>query len=154
MYLDEALKRVEAFASSDQLTTKIAKLETNLQNRLRDDVVTHLAGERVGDVLTATLAIKAVAGQINVVIHAIGILVSLPHVLEHNEKLQRLSLGAGNAGRSYDLEPIDRSPNSSSLPGGEEIQFVRTPRLSTYSILHPLIVPRGEFSTFSTRSIR
>ena len=44
------------------------------------------------------------AGQVNVVIHALGILISLPYLLEDDEEIQSLSLGAGNTGRRYDLE--------------------------------------------------
>lgn len=37
-------------------------------------------------------------------VHAIGILNSLPFILEPGEMVQTLSLGAGNTGRPYDLE--------------------------------------------------
>jgi hypothetical protein len=65
---------------------------------------TALEAERVsGRSLEAALEIKRLAGQINVVIHALGILVSLPHLLEPDEVVEELSLGAGNTGRSFDL---------------------------------------------------
>jgi hypothetical protein len=51
---------------------------------------------------------KRVAGQINVVIHTIGILLCLPHVLEPGERVLSLSLGAGNTGRAFDLETDQR----------------------------------------------
>lgn len=54
--------------------------------------------------LLHALAIKALVGQINVVVHALGILVSLPYVLEDGEVIECLSLGAGNSGCSYDLK--------------------------------------------------
>ena len=37
-------------------------------------------------------------------IHAIGILLCLPHILEPDERVQYLSLGAGNTGKAFDLE--------------------------------------------------
>lgn len=37
-------------------------------------------------------------------IHALGILLCLPHVLEDGERVEYLSLGAGNTGRPFDLE--------------------------------------------------
>jgi hypothetical protein len=37
------------------------------------------------------------------VIHAVGILTALPHILEHDERIETLSLGAGNTGRQFDL---------------------------------------------------
>ena len=54
--------------------------------------------------LEAAFVMKAVAGQINVVIHAVGILASLPHILGSGETVESLSLGAGNTGRQFDLE--------------------------------------------------
>ena len=54
--------------------------------------------------LAAALRIKEAAGQINVVIHAVGILVSLPYILLPGERIASLSLGAGNTGKDFDLE--------------------------------------------------
>jgi len=48
--------------------------------------------------------VKALAGQINVVVHALGILLALPAILQDGEVVEDLSLGAGNTGRSFDLE--------------------------------------------------
>jgi hypothetical protein len=44
------------------------------------------------------------AGQINVVIHALGILLCLPYILRPGERIEYVSLGAGNTGRAFDLE--------------------------------------------------
>ena len=52
----------------------------------------------------AALLVKRSAGQINVIVHAVGILVALPKILEPGELVQSLSLGAGNTGRAHDLE--------------------------------------------------
>lgn len=49
-------------------------------------------------------SIKQLAGQINVMIHAAGILCSLPQILDTGESVESVSLGAGNTGRSFDLE--------------------------------------------------
>jgi hypothetical protein len=59
-------------------------------------------------VLAAAAGLKQVAGQINVVIHAIGILRCLPHILEDGETVEYVSLGAGNTGRLFDLETNKR----------------------------------------------
>lgn len=56
------------------------------------------------DALRAALNIKNTFGQINVVIHALGILIALPHILEEGEQVQYVTLGAGNTGRNFDLE--------------------------------------------------
>ena len=46
---------------------------------------------------------KGVARQINVVVHAAGILLALPYILEEGEVVEALSLGAGNTGVPFDL---------------------------------------------------
>src|SRR2546426_3182050 len=51
---------------------------------------------------------KRLAGQINVVVHALGILATLPHLLDRGEVIQYVSLGAGNTGRPFDLETTQR----------------------------------------------
>ncbi len=55
-------------------------------------------------VLAAAADLKKLAGQINVLIHALGILLCLPRILEKGETVQYVSLGAGNTGRKFDLE--------------------------------------------------
>lgn len=47
---------------------------------------------------------KRLAAQIDVTIHALGILMCLPHILEPGERVEYVSLGAGNTGRQFDLE--------------------------------------------------
>jgi hypothetical protein len=56
------------------------------------------------EVLSAAASLKRLAGQVNVAIHATGILLCLPHILEAGETVQYVSLGAGNTGREFDLE--------------------------------------------------
>jgi hypothetical protein len=48
--------------------------------------------------------IKGLAAQIDVILHTVGILLSLPHVLLPGERIISLSLGAGNTGRDCDME--------------------------------------------------
>jgi hypothetical protein len=55
-------------------------------------------------VLKAACIVKKIAGQINVVIHATGIALSLQSILQDGEKIESLSLGAGNTGKFFDLE--------------------------------------------------
>lgn len=56
------------------------------------------------DFLASALSVKKIAGQINVIIHASGILRSLQEILEPGEQVVYVSLGAGNTGRKFDLE--------------------------------------------------
>jgi hypothetical protein len=69
--------------------------------RAAEKLKTELVDE---DLLSAALLVKRAAGQINVLIHAIGILIALPRILEPGEVVESLSLGAGNTGRTHDLE--------------------------------------------------
>jgi hypothetical protein len=102
---DDALERLTTFAEADQLAARIAKLESDLVRTQAEDVPRRLREDQIDDLLLrAALDVKRVAGQINVIVHAVGILVSLPYVLEPGEVIHSLSLGAGNTGRSHDLE--------------------------------------------------
>lgn len=87
------------------LRNRIADIEASLYKRTSADALALLADDGVDDtMLRSALMVKAMAGQINVVVHAIGILVSLPYLLDEDEVIESLSLGAGNTGRSHDLE--------------------------------------------------
>jgi hypothetical protein len=69
------------------------------------DCASFLEGAGVGrEALAAAAEMKRLAGQINVTIHALGILLCLPHILEPGERVEYVSLGAGNTGREFDLE--------------------------------------------------
>lgn len=56
------------------------------------------------ELLGGSLIVKRLAGQINVIIHAAGILRALPFILAPGERVVCASLGAGNTGRAWDLE--------------------------------------------------
>jgi hypothetical protein len=99
-----AVSALESFTGK-QLTSRVAALEASFagsnapeaRQRLGDATVTH-------DLLASAYLLKRVAGQINVVIHVVGILLCLPHLLEPGEHVEYLSLGAGNTGKAFDLE--------------------------------------------------
>lgn len=99
-----AAEALASFAGND-LTERIASLESGFSGTNATTIQRALADSRVShDLLAAAYVMKRVAGQINVVIHALGILLCLPHVLEPGERVLSLSLGAGNTGRAFDLE--------------------------------------------------
>lgn len=103
--LGDAVRSLQSFALPGDLTARIAGLEWELAGKERSAAVSTLADERVTSAMLAgAVAVKRVAGEINVAIHALGILLALPHVLEPHERIESLSLGAGNTGRSFDLE--------------------------------------------------
>ena len=107
--LSDAMKIVEGFSSGRSLSARISRLESNLAMKDLNALDSLLVQEGVTDsIIHAAMKIKRVAGQINVIIHAAGILISLPYILEPDEKIQSLSLGAGNTGREFDLETNKR----------------------------------------------
>ena len=101
----EAIAALERFSGSAGLTTRISKLESDLQGLDGPSIASLLTSDGVeAQTLTGALLVKALAGQINVVVHTLGILLALPGILEDGELVEYVSLGAGNTGRSFDLE--------------------------------------------------
>lgn len=66
---------------------------------------TFVAADRT---MRAAATIKDIVGEINVIIHALGILLCLPQILDADERIEYVSLGAGNTGRPFDLETNKR----------------------------------------------
>jgi len=99
-----AAKVVDAFAGA-HLTSRISALESGFAGRRGSDVA-RLLGEQIvtHELLAAAKVLKKAAGQIHVVIHTVGILLCLPDLLDADERVESLSLGAGNTGRAFDLE--------------------------------------------------
>lgn len=88
-----------------KLTTTLAKVESSIPGLTAATSQAFLDQYKAGkQVLSAAAEMKRLAGQINVVIHALGILMCLPHILEAGEVVEYVSLGAGNTGRAFDLE--------------------------------------------------
>src|SRR5215211_1213553 len=85
MELSEAADLLNRFAGPD-LRTTVAKIEASLKGQTysacQDAIV--CCGAK-NDVMAAAALMKRVAGQINVVIHALGILRCLPHILKTDE---------------------------------------------------------------------
>ena len=97
----DALRRI---AAGSGLTSWIGSAERELEGADAARVSAWLERTPVGgDALQAALVVKRVAGQINVIVHSLGILTSLPYILEPGETIESLSLGAGNTGRDHDL---------------------------------------------------
>lgn len=102
--LADAIASLQAFGGQD-LTQTLARIEASLQGIRQDryaDVL--LKSGAKAEVLGAAALLKRLASQINVVVHALGILLCLPRILESGETIQYVSLGAGNTGRDFDLE--------------------------------------------------
>lgn len=108
MDLTEAAIQLQGLDHGD-LTSRLAALESFFhgQDSVSADALCDANGISE-PMLEAAFVLKEAAGQINVVIHAVGILASLPHILESGETVESLSLGAGNTGRQFDLETTHR----------------------------------------------
>lgn len=100
----EAIHLLQTFRGGD-LTQTIYQIENSLKLVPAEKyaAVLSASGARA-EVLGAAGVIKRVAGQINVMIHALGILLCLPRILRPGEVIHYVSLGAGNTGRAFDLE--------------------------------------------------
>ena len=102
--LAKAADALARLGTGDELTATIREIERSLKGKQRRAAERTIARHEIDDaVLTGALTIKELAGQIHVVIHAVGMLVVLPHILERDERIESLSLGAGNTGREHDL---------------------------------------------------
>ena len=103
MVLSEAVELLGRLTQERGLPGWIGGLEASLVGMSGN----HATADVIGldqSTLEAALLLKRAAGQINVIVHAVGILTSLPYILEPDEVLESLSLGAGNTGRKHDLE--------------------------------------------------
>jgi hypothetical protein len=104
MELSDAIVAVQQFSKGD-ITARLAEIEQALlgatAGKCSDQLI---ACEATSDTLAAAGSIKRLVGQINVVIHALGILLCLPKLLHADEVIEYVSLGAGNTGKPFDLE--------------------------------------------------
>lgn len=104
MTIDHAIQAIDDFQGKS-LTLSLSKIESAIVGLERDTLTTFCDDRSINNSFIASaVAVKRVAGQINVIIHAAGILCSLPHILRPGEKVESVSLGAGNTGRRFDLE--------------------------------------------------
>src|SRR5271163_3729460 len=100
----QALHLLQTFRGSD-LTQTIYEIEKSVKGVPAEKYAAVLSTSGAkAEVLGAAGQVKQLAGQINVVIHALGILLCLPHILRPGEIIEYVSLGAGNTGRAFDLE--------------------------------------------------
>lgn len=102
--LVKSLETLIKYYSNDKITNNIGDLQKNLANKNLSSVLQFIDKEIVcKDILKAALEVKSVMGQINVIVHALGIINSLPYILDEGECIESVSLGADNASSSFDL---------------------------------------------------
>jgi len=101
----DQLRQLCKFSGSD-LTGTLSRIEGSVRGLTVVDCSNFLLKAGAGkEALAAAAGIKRLAGQINVAVHALGILLCLPHILKEGGQVQYVSLGAGNTGRrEFDLE--------------------------------------------------
>lgn len=100
----DAAARLQRFAG-DGLTRTLGAIEERSRGVMLETasgLLDDIGADR--ETFAAAALIKALAGEINVTIHALGILRCLPHILQPGEVVEYVSLGAGNTGRLFDLE--------------------------------------------------
>lgn len=104
MRVEDAILAFRNFCGSD-LTQTLARIEVSLGGVSAERLEPALASFGAShDTLASAGHVKEIVGQLNVVIHALGILLCLPKILEPGEVVESVSLGAGNTGRAFDLE--------------------------------------------------
>lgn len=104
MSIEQALRALETFQGAS-LTKSLSSIEGQITGASLENVDEFCAAYGIDDeFINSALAVKRVASQINVIIHAAGILRSLSGILEPEEFVEYVSLGAGNTGRRFDLE--------------------------------------------------
>jgi hypothetical protein len=100
----QAAKALSGLGVGSELRDRIRALERSLEGTQRRAAERAITRAKIDDdVLQGALTIKQLAGQVNVIVHVVGILVSIPHILQRDERIESLSLGAGNYGRDHDL---------------------------------------------------
>ena len=109
MQLVESVDRLAKFSGKD-LASKIAELEFKLVGLGSSQVQEWLQSASIDQGLVqAARTVKRAAAQIDVILHALGILVLLPTILREGEKIESLSLGAGSSEtKRFDLETDQR----------------------------------------------
>jgi len=108
MDLAQAIAILNQFSGPDVGRT-LSKIEYEIEGNTVDCCSNLLSKyNAMEEALSAAGLVKRIAGQINVIIHALGILICLPKLLESNEVIESISLGAGNTGKLFDLETNQR----------------------------------------------
>ncbi len=108
MEVGEAIVALNLFSGQDVGRT-LSKIELSIEGATSDSCTPILRKYYAQhDALAAAGLVKRIAGQINVIIHALGILLCLPKILQPGEVVESISLGAGNTGKPFDLETNHR----------------------------------------------
>lgn len=106
--LESAYRALEQFKGGS-LKRRISVLERTFRGTTKTSARPALEAEGIAlPLLDSALTIKRASAQIDEVVHALGILLCLPDVLNEGECVENLSLAAGNTGRTFDLQTNSR----------------------------------------------
>jgi len=84
MEIEQAIKKINSF-KDNALTGTLSDIEIGFRGATRSDTE-HLCKKFSldSDLISSALELKKASSQINVVIHAVGILLALPRILDDN----------------------------------------------------------------------
>lgn len=100
----QSLETLIKYYSNDKLSDIVYNLQLQLKNKNSKSILSIISQDLTSkDTLNAALDVKSVMGQINVIVHTLGIINTLPYLLEDNEVIESVSLGADNASSEFDL---------------------------------------------------
>lgn len=103
---------------------RVQSLERNFSGKDLKSVSDLLISEKLTlNLFSSALFIKHNSNQINEIVHALGILIILPHILCNGERIESLSLAASNTGKGFDLETSERIAEFTFIEwqGGPEV---------------------------------
>lgn len=104
---DNLIKSLETLIkhySNEKLTDIVCDLQVRLKDKNVKSIVSIINEDITSkDTLNAALEVKSVMGQINVIVHTLGIVNALPYILQDDEVIESVSLGADNANSEFDL---------------------------------------------------
>lgn len=95
-------------SKSNNLGAQIAEIENGLKSKGKAAVLDYVKQNRISEIFAEKLYIKSLSAQVDVGIHAYGILLALSKILEEDEVVESLSLGAGNTGKAFDVATSKR----------------------------------------------
>lgn len=101
--LTESVIKIRDFQQGN-LGQKFADLEKQFRGKKQNHLqALNSANGLDVSLIHSALDVKRALGQINEIVHAVGILLLLPNILLDDEVIETISLGAGNTGKDFDL---------------------------------------------------
>lgn len=119
----KASKLLQKF-TGESFKARVKDLEQTFKDANRYSTTSLLTQQRLEqELFSAALLIKRNSSQINEIIHTLGILIALPTILTEDERIEGLSLAAGNTGKGFDLETSHRIAEFTFIQwqGGPEV---------------------------------